>query len=270
MQERTVLISGIGIAGPTLAYWLLRYGFRPTLVERAPRLRSGGYIIDFWGLGYDIAERMGLLPLLAAQGYHVRELRFVNAQNRRVGGFDVDVFRSLTRGRYVSVARGDLAKLIYDAIDGRCETSFGDTITGIAQSDDGVQVIFGGAPRRTFDLVVGADGLHSVVRELVFGAQERFEKYLGYTAAAFATEGYRPRDEDVYVCYAEPGRQVGRFAMRGDRTMFLFVSATENLIEANDLAAQKRAIHVAFDGSGWECPQILDALIAATTFTSIA
>ena len=260
MKQRSVLISGLGIAGPTLAYWLLRYGFRPTLVERAPQLRTGGYVIDFWGLGYDVAERMGLLPGLAARGYQIRELRFVDALGRRVGGFDVDVFRSLTEGRYVSLPRGDLARLIYQTIDGRCETLFGDTVTSIAQSDDGVRVAFARAPQRQFDLVVGADGLHSVVRELVFGAQQQFEKYLGYTAAAFETEGYRPRDENVYVCYAEPGRQVGRFAMRGDRTMFLFVFATADLIDANELAAQKRAVHAAFGGSGWECPRILAAL----------
>lgn len=56
---KTVLISGAGIAGPTLGFWLKAAGFEPTLIERAPALRSGGYVIDFWGLGYDIAERMG-------------------------------------------------------------------------------------------------------------------------------------------------------------------------------------------------------------------
>jgi hypothetical protein len=96
-----------------LAYWLTRYGFEPTLAERSPTLRIGGYIISFWGLGYDIAERMGLFPALAAAGYHIRELRFVNDRGRRVGGFGVDGFRALTGGRYVSLPRGELAKLIY-------------------------------------------------------------------------------------------------------------------------------------------------------------
>ncbi len=250
----------MGIAGPTLAYWLLRHGLRPTLVECAPRPRSGGYIIDFWGLGYDIAERMGLLAELRARAYEIRELQFVDSRNRRVGGFGVDGFRALTRGRYLSVARGDLAKLIYDSIDGRCETLFGDTIAEIAQSKNGAHVRFAKAQERAFDLVVGADGLHSAVRTLVFGPEQRFEKYLGYTAVAFEHEGYKPRDENVYLCYAEPGKQVARFAMRGDRTMFLFVFATEDSIEAKDVATQKRAIHAAFDGAGWECPRILAAL----------
>ena len=103
MKNRSILISGIGISGPTLAYWLEARGFLPTLIERAPTLRSGGYIIDFWGLGYDVAERMGLLPAIRAEGSDVSELRFVNDRGRRVGGFGVNVFRSLTGGRYLSL-----------------------------------------------------------------------------------------------------------------------------------------------------------------------
>jgi 2-polyprenyl-6-methoxyphenol hydroxylase-like FAD-dependent oxidoreductase len=135
MTNRTLLISGMGIAGPTLAYWLARYGFKPTLVEHSPTLPTGGYIIDFWGLGYDIAEWMGLFPALRAKGYNVSELRFVDDRGRRVAGFGVDVFRSLTGGRYVSLPRGGLAKLIYDKIEGRCETLFADSITSIEQAE---------------------------------------------------------------------------------------------------------------------------------------
>ena len=89
----SVLISGIGIAGPTLAYWLSAHGIESTLVERAPQLRTGGYALDFWGLGFDVAEKMGILPDLRRDGYNIREMRIVNAQGRRIGGFDVDIFR---------------------------------------------------------------------------------------------------------------------------------------------------------------------------------
>lgn len=116
VNNRRVLISGVGIAGPTLAYWLVRHGFVPTLVERASAFRSGGYMIDFWGVGYDVAERMGLRPALDRVGYHIRELKVVNAKGRRIVGLDVSRFQSAPRGRFVSLLRGDLAREIYSLI----------------------------------------------------------------------------------------------------------------------------------------------------------
>ena len=98
MSYHTVLFSGVGIAGPTLAFWLRRGGFEPTLLECAPGLRSGGYVIDFWGLGYDIAERMGLADAIERVGYHMRELRIVDESGRRVAGFGTRAFRELTGG----------------------------------------------------------------------------------------------------------------------------------------------------------------------------
>jgi 2-polyprenyl-6-methoxyphenol hydroxylase-like FAD-dependent oxidoreductase len=255
-----VLISGAGIAGTTLAYWLIRYGFTPTLVENAPALRTGGYVIDFWGAGFDIADRMGLLPQLKCQGYAVREVRIVNRNGKRISGFPVDAFVRATHGRYVSIARGDLAAMIFGQIKGKVETIFDDSVAQIEQSEGTVRVTFESGAQRDFDLVIGADGLHSRVRELAFGPQSEFEKYLGYKATAFAVDGYRPRDELTYVMYTEVGQQVGRFAMRGDRTMFLFTFADENPSGTDDLPAQKAILRKRFGNSGWECPQILDAL----------
>ena len=258
-----MLISGIGIAGPALAYWLARCGFKTTLVEMAPRLRSGGYVIDFWGRGFDVAEKMGLLSDIKSQGYNIKELRLVDAKGRRAGGFNVaEVFRSATSGRYVSIPRGELAKIIYQKIEGSCESIFGDSITKIEQDKNGLRVAFKWARARDFDLVIGADGLHSVVRKLVFGKQDRFERYLGYMVAALAVKGYKPRDEDVYVSYTLPGRQVARFAMRNDRTMFLFVFADSQArrIEAHDTSAHKKILRAEFGHAGWECPKILEAM----------
>ncbi len=258
----SVLISGIGIAGPTLAYWLSTYGIKLTLVERAPELRTGGYAIDFWGVGFDVAERMGILPEVRCDGYNIKELRLVNAQGRRVGGFDVEIFRKAAQGRYLTIARSDLARIIYRKIEGACETIFGDSITGIKQGTDGVEVAFEHAPSRHFDVVIGADGLHSVVRKLTFGEENQFEEYLGYSVAAFEVAGYPHRDEDIYINYSVPGKQVGRLSLRHDRTLFLFVFADERgrLTDLTEIAAQKEALRAQFGGLGWECPQILDAL----------
>jgi 2-polyprenyl-6-methoxyphenol hydroxylase-like FAD-dependent oxidoreductase len=258
-----VLISGAGIAGPTLAYWLARYGMEPTLIEKAPQLRTGGYVIDFWGAGFEIADRMGLLSEIKRKGYLLREVRVVNESGKKVTEFPVDAFARVTRGRYISLPRGDLAASVFGLIANRVETIFGDSVDRIDQTQKEVHVAFGSGVERDFDVVVGAEGLHSQVRELVFGTQDRFEKYLGCKAAAFEVAGYRPRDELIYVMYTEVGQQVARFAMRGDRTMFLFTFADENINDPEDLTAQKALLRKRFRKSGWECPQILDALDAA-------
>ncbi|HEX4054599.1 MAG TPA: FAD-binding domain [Tepidisphaeraceae bacterium] len=257
-----VLISGAGIAGPALAYWLLCYGHEPALVERAPTLRTGGYVVDFWGAGFDIAERMGLLPELRRKGYFVTELRVVNRAGRRISGFSADVFARMTGGRYLSIPRGELATSIFGLIDGKVETIFGDSISGIEQTEADVRVAFEHGKPRQFDLVIGADGLHSTVRELAFGPQRRFEKYMGYKVAAFEAEGYSPRDELVYVMFTEVGQQVGRFSMRDDRTMFLFIFADDQpqRMDLGDVPGQKALLRRRFGNSGWECPRILDAL----------
>ena len=239
------------------ASWLLADARRAR-----PRLRTGGYVIDFWGLGYEIAERMGLLPEIDRVGYHVRELRVVDDRGRRVAGFGTGVFEELTGGRFVTLARSDLSRLIVGEIEGSTEILFGDTIVDLHEEADGVRVTFAHAAERGFDLVIGADGLHSNVRGLVFGPEDRFEKPLGYTVAAFEVAGYRPRDEDVYVIYGMPGQQVARFALHDDRTMFLFVFTGNHgpPSDPHDIATQKAIVRERFEGRGWECEQILDAL----------
>lgn len=262
MSGKTVLISGIGIAGPTLAYWLSRGGFRPTLVERAPALRTGGYVIDFWGLGYDIAERMGLAGDIERVGYHVQEMRVVDDGGRRVAGFGTKVFRELAGARFVTVARSELSRLLFEESKGTAEAVFGDEVVALDEQPDQVDVTLRHGGQRSFDLVIGADGLHSSVRRLAFEPRRWSEKQLGYTVAAFEVPGYRPRDEDRYVMYNQPGRMVGRFALHDDRTLFLFVfeSGPVDPAAALTLAAQKAVLHQTYATGQWECPRILDAL----------
>src|SRR6516225_2256657 len=135
-----VLISGAGIAGPALAFWLKAGGFEPTLIERAPALRTGGYVIDFWGLGYDIAERMGLISEINRIGYHVQEMRIVNDAGRRLAGFGTRVFTELTGGRYVTLQRSDLSRLLFERVKGCIESIFGDEIVALHGEPDCVRV----------------------------------------------------------------------------------------------------------------------------------
>jgi 2-polyprenyl-6-methoxyphenol hydroxylase-like FAD-dependent oxidoreductase len=258
-----VLISGAGIAGPCLAFWLCRHGFDVTIVERAPRLRTGGYIVDFWGAGFDVAERMGLLPKILQQGYKMREVRQVDSNGKRVSGFAVNVLDRLTRGRFTSVPRSALTTCICEALGARVETLFDDTIAAIKDVGSEVQVRFERTPPRSFDLVVGADGLHSQVRKLVFGDEGRFESFLGLKVAAFQIHGYEPRDEFTYVIHRSVGQQVGRFSMRDDFTLFLFVFADDNPEIPPDAEGQKALLRQQFGRSGWECPSILRALDGA-------
>ncbi|HEY6455562.1 MAG TPA: FAD-binding domain, partial [Steroidobacteraceae bacterium] len=246
----------------TLAFWLRAAGFTPVLIESAPALRTGGYVIDFWGRGYEIAQRMGLEPNLNRVGYHIREMRIVNDRGIRIAGFGTKVFGELTGGRFVTLARSDLAQVLFKNIEPSTEVLFGDEIVALEERSDFVEVKFRHAPMRRFDLVVGADGLHSNVRKLAFGPEESFETRLGYVAAAFEVPGYRPRDEEVYVIYGRAGKMLGRFALHDDRTLFLFVFATDRdvPIAALDLRAQKRILYEQFGRELWECRRILTEL----------
>jgi 2-polyprenyl-6-methoxyphenol hydroxylase-like FAD-dependent oxidoreductase len=260
MNGKTILISGAGIAGPTLAFWLRAAGLQPTLVERAPQPRTGGYVVDFWGLGYDIAERMGLIGDINRIGYHMREMRIVDQTGKRLAGFGTSVFGELTNGRYVTLGRSGLSRLLIEKIKGTTEVIFDDEVVGLQQQQDHVRASFRQAGERRFDLVIGADGLHSKVRSLALGPQQRFEKHLGYAVAAFEVRGYRPRDEDVYVMYGEPGRMLGRFTMRDDRTLFLFVFATGDEPVPEALALQKTMLQNRYGAGKWECSRILAEL----------
>jgi len=257
-----IVINGVGIAGPTLAYWLRQSGHEVLLVESAPQLRTGGYIVDFGLVGYDIAERMGLIPRLRQLGYPVTEMRLVDRRGRTSASMSVDSLARLTHGRYITLQRSDLAATIYGALGGTVETIFGDSVASIEEAGAGVRVGFDHAPPREADLVIGADGLHSRVRQLLFGSDAGVEISLGYHVAAFEVEGYRPRDELVYLGYGVPGRQVFRFAMRGDTTLFLFVFRDEYLRAENPANDEERksVLTNVFADVGWECPQILAAL----------
>jgi 2-polyprenyl-6-methoxyphenol hydroxylase-like FAD-dependent oxidoreductase len=179
-----------------------------------------------------------------------------------VGGFSTDFLRQSLKDRFTSIPRGDLAAAIYRTIENRVETFFDNSISAINEGASFARVSFEHGRTCEFDLVIGADGLHSTVRNLVFGPEHQFEKPLGYRVATFEIEGYRPRDELIGVTYTIPGCQVGRFALRGDRTIFSFLFSGEKLPgpEPCNAPERKAVLHQVFADAGWECPQILRAM----------
>ncbi|MGE0706169.1 MAG: FAD-dependent monooxygenase, partial [Vicinamibacterales bacterium] len=172
-----VFVAGAGVAGSCLAWWLDRYGYAVTVVEQAPEPRTGGYVIDFWGLGYDVAEKMGVLDELRRHDLKVREFRIVDRAGRRISGFNQRAVQELLKGRGMSLPRSALASALYEAVKDRVEVRFGDSVTGLEDGPRGVHVTFRAGEPQTFDLVIGADGLHSAVRRLCFGEEPQFERF---------------------------------------------------------------------------------------------
>lgn len=255
-----IAINGCGIAGPTLAWWLRRYGHEPVLFEQAPAPRRGGYVIDFWGPGYDVAEKMGLFPTLLDDAYLMERLRTVTSTGWTTSSIRVRTFQELTNNRYLSIARSDLARHIFEACEG-IETRFATSIAGL--EDEGAKIVahLSDGGQEPFDCVIGADGLHSQVRALTFGEQAQFERHTGFYVAAFTLSGYRPREELAYVSHTQPGRQISRIALRNDETLFLFVFLNRFVPEEPKTETEEKALlRQVFGDMGWEAPAILERM----------
>lgn len=221
-----IAINGAGVAGPTLAWWLKKYGYEPVIFEKAPALREGGYVIDFWGTGYDIAEKMGLLPELKEKGYFIETLSLLNKEGKRTSDISVKTLASVVKGRFLSIRRSDLAATIYNSCHG-IEVRFGEHIVDMEQDNKRALVTLSNGKQEEFDLVIGADGLHSHIRSKVFGSTEKYEKDLGAYVVAFTLSDYQPRDELTYMVCPVATKQVARFSLRDNKTLFLFTFRSE-------------------------------------------
>jgi 2-polyprenyl-6-methoxyphenol hydroxylase-like FAD-dependent oxidoreductase len=261
LNDRTVLISGAGIAGSTLAYWLARHGFRPTVVEHARRMRSSGSPVDVRGPAVEVAERMGVLPRLRAAGTGVTGMRFVNAAGRRVGGVGMRVVQGAAGE--VEVPRGDLASILYEASRDHAEFVFDDSIATLEQDEQGVDVTFGHARPRRFDLVVGADGLHSAVRRLAFGPETGFVRHLGLYVATTPFDGRIEHPHEV-VLHNTPGRLAAIHpSPSGPLAFFAFRSPEVADFDHRDTARHKRLLEAAFAAGSWRVPELLERVRAA-------
>ncbi|MER6976097.1 FAD-dependent monooxygenase [Streptomyces carpinensis] len=253
-----VLISGASVAGPALALNLARYGARVTVVEKAPALRGGGFAVDFRGhVHRKVLGDMGIWDEIHAHQTHMGRQTVVDAD----GAARVDLPAEMMSGD-VEIFRGELARIMYERTEDRVEYVFGDSVATLTDTADGVEVTFErGAPHR-FDLVVGADGLHSHTRRLVFGDESRHLRFFDHYVAGFPVPNHLGLDRSGRL-YSEPGRAVvvGNYDGDPDRAGALLVFRSEELTyDRRDVAAQKRILAERFAGMGWETPRVLEAL----------
>ncbi|GAA3926628.1 FAD-dependent monooxygenase [Streptomyces gulbargensis] len=268
MESNEILISGAGIAGPALAYWLRRAGFAVAIVERAPAPRPGGQTVDLRGAGRTVIERMGLMDRARAESVDQRGLALVDAAGRVTARLPADSFGGEGIVSEIEILRGDLARILYEATLPGTAYLFDDTVTGIDQDADGVTVTFEKAAPRRFALVVGADGPHSVVRALVFGPESAFVHPIGLYTAWFTATGETDLD-GWYLMHNAPGGLVasarpGR--VPGEIKAGLSFRSPPLCVDRRDVAAQQRILAERFAGVGWETPRLLRAMRTAPDF----
>jgi 2-polyprenyl-6-methoxyphenol hydroxylase-like FAD-dependent oxidoreductase len=255
-----VLVAGASIAGPALAHWLRRRGAEVTVVERAPELRPGGQAVDARGVAKEVIRRMGLDAAVRAACTETIGAHTVDADGNVLETFSADDEGGDGYISEIEILRGDLSQVLHDHTRDGVEYVFGDRIAELTQDADGVDVAFAGGDRRRFDLVVGADGLHSTVRAMVFGPRERFVRHLGHVLAFYSVPNEFGLDRWL-IEYQE--RESGRSALlrpiqdatRG-MAIFSFPSADFD-VDYRDVAAQKRLLRERMAGLGWLTPRIL-------------
>ncbi|OBJ84985.1 FAD-dependent monooxygenase [Mycobacterium asiaticum] len=261
-----VLISGASISGPVLAYWLNRYGFEVTVVERAPTLRkTGGHAVDLFRPAMEISEKMGVLPQIEALATGTSRLTIHPQGAKRPVVVDVSKLVAAASDRHVEIMRDDLSEAYYGAGRDHVEYLFGDSITAI--SSDG-EVTFQRAARRSFDVVVGADGLHSNVRQLVFGTDVGRTKFLGGYLAVHSA----PKDlalDGESTAYFGPGRTAMIYTakpLEDARVVYLFRSKVELQYHYRDVLRQKDLLRERFAGMNPEVGVWLDELDRTPAF----
>ncbi|MFI7638300.1 FAD-dependent monooxygenase [Nonomuraea sp. NPDC049400] len=263
-----ILISGASVAGPVLAYWLNRHGFSPTVVERAPTLRkTGGHAVDLFRPSLQIIERMGLRRQVLDSEVGTERVTFLMGGAKPIR-LDHHSALGVTTDAHIEIMRDDLSEILYQATRDDVEYVFGDSITSIDEGRDEVRVAFERGSLRSFDLVIGADGLHSNVRGMAFGEEGRFARHLGAYVAVATVPDYLGLSAEM-ITLAVPGRMLALYSPRhlGEaRVIFMFRSPGRLDYHYRDAARQKELLREHYAGIGWEAPRLLAELDHAPAF----
>ncbi|MFJ8448841.1 FAD-dependent monooxygenase [[Kitasatospora] papulosa] len=260
--KRTVLVSGAGISGPALAYWLSRSGFAVTVVEKASALRDSGYPIDIRGTAIEVVRRMRILPQLQDAHIHSHRCTFLNADGSELAVLSPDAVVGNVGGQDLEVRRGDLGAILYATVRDDVEFLFNDSIDTLDQSGQKVDVAFRSGQQRTFDLVIGADGLHSRTRQALFGPEAQFHRYLGYCFAIFTMPNSFGLSHELMMWNA-PGRAAALYAVGAEDELHAFLNFHQPappLDALRDPDAQRNLVATTFAGAGWAVPGMVNAM----------
>ncbi|MFF6995861.1 FAD-dependent oxidoreductase [Streptomyces sp. NPDC008313] len=260
--RRKVLISGAGIAGLALAYWLNRHGFEVTVVEKGDTLRGGGYPVDVRGTALEVVRRMGVLPRLRDAHIDLRRMTFLDGDGSEIASLPPHVVTGGVEGQDLEVRRGDLTHALYSAVRDDVEFVFDDFVHTLGQTAHGVDVTFSGGGSRTFDMVFGADGMHSRTRESLFGPEERFRRHLGYCFAGFTMRNTFGLSREALM-WSTAGRAATLYATGyGDEAHALLVFAQPEPPShvLRNPKAQRDLVAETFAGAGWEVPRLVAGL----------
>ncbi len=265
MTTRSALISGASIAGPVLAFWLSEAGWDVTVVERAERLRTSGYPVDVRGTAVDVVRRMGLYGKISAARHRHVPVELLSPRGRRLCTLDYGNLLSSSGSADVELSRGTLSEILYRTTADRVAYVFGDSITAVTQTDAGVDVTFRHRRPQTFDVVIGADGIHSNVRKLTFGEEDQFVRHLGPYVAVWdlPTDMFTP---GTGFLYSHPGRTaiVERPADGGAALAFLtFVHPVPGTVNRHETDPILAALHDAFADDRWRTAEVIDTLLRA-------